>query len=87
MTPYQVPQAWARAFHRQGFRGVRYGIRHSTSRRHFSVAIFGPSGEGSWRKGLRVPISEKVRLRLREAHGIVLFDLPATDELVFAPGD
>jgi hypothetical protein len=87
ITPYRVPQAWARAFHRQGFMGVRYGIRHSTSRRHFSVAIFGPSGERSWPKGLRAPISEKVRRRLRETHGIVLFDLPATDELVFAPGE
>jgi len=85
ITPYHVPQAWARAFRGQGFMGIRYGIRHSTWRRHFSVAIFGPSGERNWRKGRQVPISESVHRRLRETHGIVLFDLPATDELVFAP--
>ena len=85
ITPYHVPQAWARAFRRQGFFGIRYGIRHSTWRRHFSVAIFGPSGERNWPKGRQVPISENVRRRLRETHGIVLFDFPATDELVFAP--
>lgn len=86
-TPYHLPQAWARAFRRHGFMGIRYGIRHSTSRRHFCLAIFGPSGEGSWSKGRQVPISRSVRDRLRKTHGVVLFDIPSTDELVFAPGE
>src|SRR5262249_24121193 len=36
ITPYRVPQAWARALRRSGFEGIRYAARHRTARRPFA---------------------------------------------------
>lgn len=47
MVPYAVPQAWARAFHTAGLRGVRYGPRFSTGQLS-SFAVFGGAGPATW---------------------------------------
>ena len=87
LTPYEIPQAWAKAFHRGGFEGVRYGSRHLTSRRPYSVALFGSAGERSaWPKGRAVPLASDHRERLRRRCGVTLFDIPFEDELLFAKG-
>jgi len=85
LTPYEVPQAWAKAFHRIGFQGVRYAPRHSTSRRTHLVAIFGPAGErNEWPGGRTLPLGAPQLRRLRERCGITVFTTPFADELVFA---
>lgn len=85
LTPYAVPQAWASAFCRQGFDGVRYGSRHSPSRRSIVFALFGPAGERKWPAGGAIQIDASHRHRIRERYGITLFDTPFEDELAFAP--
>jgi hypothetical protein len=85
LTPYDVPQAWAKAFYRTGFKGVRYAPRHSTSRRTYSVAAFGPAGERrEWPSGRTLPLGAIQLRRLRERCGITVFTTPFADELVFA---
>jgi hypothetical protein len=44
LVPYDVPQAWARAFRPDGFEGVRYAVRCSRSRRRESYALFHDEG-------------------------------------------
>lgn len=44
MTPYDVPRAWARAFHGLGLDGIRYGPRFSPGGAS-AVALFGFAGE------------------------------------------
>lgn len=84
ITPYRLPQAWARAFRRSDFEGIRYAARHRTARRPFVVALFGPAGEQrAWNGGRRVAIGADHRDRLASRCGVVVFDVPAEDELVF----
>lgn len=84
IVPYSVPQAWARVLHAHGLKGIRYGSRHSTSRRRYSYALFGRAGERSWKKGKRIAIDEKVLGNLSARCGITLFERPYSDQLVFA---
>lgn len=86
ITPYAIPQLWARAFRRAGFEGVWYSARHVPSPRACAAALFGTAGEHTdWPPGRRVPISERHVARLRASCGIELFETPFEDELVFAP--
>ena len=86
ITPYRVPQAWARAFRDNAFAGIRYAVRHSTSRRRASYAIFGPSGErGRWRRGRRIGVTATHVRELRNRCAIELFEVPSEDALTFAP--
>jgi hypothetical protein len=41
-------QAWAAAFHGNGFDGVRYLVRHDPSQQRAGVALFGDAGEADW---------------------------------------
>jgi hypothetical protein len=41
-------QAWARAFARAGFGGVRFFLRHDPAQRQIGFALFGPGGETHW---------------------------------------
>ena len=85
LTPYAVPQQWATAWERAGIQGVRYATRHMTSRRKYSVALFGAAGERrSWPKGRTHPITQEHKDRLRDTCGITIFDTPSEDELVIA---
>jgi hypothetical protein len=57
---------------------------HRTARTPFAVALFGPAGEQRrWSGGRRVDIGEDHRARLASRCGVVVFDVPAEDELVF----
>ena len=43
-TDYEVTQAWAAAFQRAGFDGVRYRVRHDPAQDLVGLALFGPTG-------------------------------------------
>jgi RES domain len=47
-TSREQTQAWARAFARDGFEGVRFFVRHDPAQRRVGVALFGPWGEATW---------------------------------------
>ena len=47
MVPYDVPQAWARAFAAVDLEGVRYAPRFTTGPA-LAVALFGPAGDAGW---------------------------------------
>jgi hypothetical protein len=51
MVPYTIPQLWAVAFQRFGFRGVRYASRFTTIPRPNAWAIFGNHGASPLRTG------------------------------------
>jgi RES domain len=85
ITPYFLPQAWAAALHGAGFDGIRYGPRHSPSRRTVAFALFGAAGERDWPSGAPGAVSAQHRERLRQRCGITLFEMPFHDELAFAP--
>lgn len=44
-THYPTTQAWATAFSRAGFDGIRYRVRHDAAQDLIGAAIFGPAGE------------------------------------------
>lgn len=44
----QTTQAWARAFARAGFGGVRFYLRHDPAQQQVGFALFGPGGEAAW---------------------------------------
>ena len=43
-----LTQAWAAAFSRAGFDGVRFFVRHDPAQQRAGIALFGPAGEPSW---------------------------------------
>lgn len=43
-----LTQAWAAAFDRAGFDGVRFFVRHDPAQRRVGIALFGPAGEAAW---------------------------------------
>jgi hypothetical protein len=47
-APYWLAQAWAQAWRRSGFQGVRYGTRFTPDARPTGVALFGPAGVRPW---------------------------------------
>ncbi|MGW8566969.1 RES domain-containing protein [Isoptericola sp. NPDC055881] len=47
MTPYDVPQAWARAFDAAGFDGIWHTLRFSTTVPR-GMALFGTAGGADW---------------------------------------
>ena len=47
MTPYDVPQAWARVLHRDGFDAVVAGLRFSPGK-CTGLALFGEAGQQEW---------------------------------------
>jgi RES domain-containing protein len=71
-TPhYEETQAWAHAFARAGFGGVRYLLRHDPAQRMVGVALFGPAGspEG-FPHDPGVPIGADLIDRVAERFGI-----------------
>lgn len=50
MSDYSVPHSWAKAFHSNGFGGVRYSSRFTTEPGPNSWAVFGEDGEDAGRK-------------------------------------
>jgi hypothetical protein len=48
MTPYDVPQAWARAFADDGWDGIAYRTRFSTGAQATGIALFDEAGAKNW---------------------------------------
>lgn len=56
-TPdHATTQAWAAAFRRRGFDGVRFYCGHDPAQRQVGIAIFGPAGEAA------LPVVETAQL-------------------------
>lgn len=47
-SDYDIPQAWAAAFHGAGLAGIRYQTRFTTGPRPNAVAVFGAAGQRDW---------------------------------------
>ena len=68
---YQETQAWAEAFARSGFGGIRYLLRHDPSQRLAGIALFGPAGSASeYPGGRRQPISHELVREVENRFGI-----------------
>jgi hypothetical protein len=48
MTPYDVPQAWARVFAEAGWDGIAYRTRFSTGPHATGIALFDEAGAKDW---------------------------------------
>jgi len=79
MTPYDVPQAWARVLHRDGFHAVVAGLRFSTGD-STGLALFGDAGVRDW------PADDTPgeAARVAATMGIRLIDSPAAAEISIA---
>jgi hypothetical protein len=68
---YQETQAWAEAFARSGFDGIRYLLRHDPSQRLAGIAVFGPAGpRPEYPVGRRQPIGDELILEVENRFGI-----------------
>lgn len=81
VIPYDLPRAWAAAFRRVWFGGIRHELRHDPRARPSGVSLFGPSGSVGWPDGRQVPI-RRVDL---EAAGIAVIDIPPSRAVTIVP--
>jgi hypothetical protein len=66
-TPdYATAQAWAAAFRRAGFRGIRYLVSHDPAQRLVGYALFGPAGEGTAEGAIEVLATLEIQRLLLE---------------------
>ena len=86
ITPYLIPQAWARALHAAGLDGLAYSVRHDPSPRRDGVALFGLAGERRWRRGRPSRLGHEIREALRARCGIRVLGIPRSDELAYEGG-
>ncbi len=84
VTPYALPQRWARAFADAGFDGVRYRLRHDPAASPDGLAVFGPAGEQAWARGRERRIGRAIVDRLRRECGVRVAPVPHSSELTFA---
>jgi RES domain len=77
-TPaYQETQAWAEAFARLGFDGLRYFVRHDPSQQLAGIALFGPAGSPAGLPESRGgPIREEVLHEVERRFGIKVLSAP-----------
>ena len=85
MTPYGIPQAWARALHEAGHGGIRYRTRFDTGATARGIAHFGPAGPAHRPAGRPVAIDQRLRQRLHDECGLRIVPPPRLDELEVAP--
>jgi len=69
-----ITQAWAQAFSRDGFDGMRYFARHDPSMKRKSIAIFGAAGEVNWPVVHDRRIDKRLIQRAKEVFGIKVLD-------------
>ena len=86
MTPYAVPQAWARALSGAGFRTISHRTRFDTGAASRGLAHFGPSGRARRKVDRGRPIGPDLRRRLSEECGVLVVAAPSLAELTLAPG-
>lgn len=79
-TAYETTQAWATAFDRANFDGVRYRVRHDPAQDLVGVALFGMAGEDSGKPELVTvktsPISAELVATAELRFGIVVLPTP-----------
>jgi hypothetical protein len=63
-------QAWARAFARAGFDGVRFLVRHDPAQRRVGIALFGDGGQADWPVRFTVDIGATLLLDVERLFGI-----------------
>ena len=81
ITPYDLPQQWARCFETGGLKGVRYGPRHDVAPGAWAVALFGRAGgRKSWRKGEVIPTGTIEQLLAHECD-IRIEPIPSSAEV------
>lgn len=84
ITPYDLPQAWARQLHRAGRHGVAYFLRHDPSA-GLGFGIFGRAGERtSWKRGRLALIGPDLMERLRREAGVIVAGIPNSVDLSVA---
>lgn len=65
-----LTQAWATAFARQGFDGVRFLVRHDPAQLRTGIALFGPAGESSWPVRSTTAITPELLMNVEQQFGI-----------------
>jgi hypothetical protein len=80
MTPYDIPQQWARAFSKIAD-GVLYRSRFDPGEPARAVAHFGPTGEPRRRVTTGVMIGRELRQRLEDECDITIAAVPRQGEL------
>lgn len=73
---YALAQAWAAAFARSGFDGVRYFVSHDPAQRLVGVALFGPEGAPDWPGGRPHAMGEDLIQRAERLFGIRVLPEP-----------
>ncbi|MGH9073619.1 MAG: RES family NAD+ phosphorylase [Acidimicrobiales bacterium] len=79
-TAYEATHAWATAFDRANFGGVRYRVRHDPAQDLIGVALFGMAGEGMNKSQLASvetsPIPTGLVAAAEQRFGIVVLPTP-----------
>ncbi|MGH2517480.1 MAG: RES family NAD+ phosphorylase, partial [Ktedonobacterales bacterium] len=70
-----ITQAWASAFSRDGYDGIRYFARHDPSMKRKSIAIFGAAGEANWPVVRDRRIDKRLIQRAKAVFGIKVLDI------------
>lgn len=69
-SDYERSQAWAGAFARAGFEGIRYHLRHDPTSRLVGIAVFGEAGERDWPVLADDPIDDRTVREVARRFGI-----------------
>lgn len=77
-TDHATTQAWAAAFRRADFGGVRYRVRHDPAQDLVGIALFGPGGarEDQFRTVSQSAIPTELVTNAEERFGIVVLPIP-----------
>jgi hypothetical protein len=67
-----LTQAWASAFARDGFDGVRFFVRHDPAQLRTGVALFGLAGEIAWPARSTMAISAELLDNVEQQFGITV---------------
>lgn len=83
VVPYEVPQAWARAWHHHGLDGVWYWPSRDVRAQPRSIGLFGVAGAGPsrWGRGHAEPIGPDLQGDLARLFGITVVGIPADADL------
>jgi hypothetical protein len=81
MTPYAIPQAWARALHQAGFDAIKGRLRFAVGRTR-GLALFGPAGN---RPGWPVDHSAVDALTVARQLPMRVLDPPDNEQLTVVP--
>lgn len=69
-SDYERSQAWAGAFARAGFEGIRYHLRHDPTSRLVGIAVFGEAGERDWPVLADDPVDDRTVREVARRFGI-----------------